>query len=76
MVGVGVLPGQLGIGNPLSSKLAHSDDEPISVIQRIVSRAPIIEPENLFSNVVVKVERFHGHIRPPAAMRFVSGPDL
>jgi hypothetical protein len=41
---VGSLAGQLGIGEPLAGYLAHGQREPIGIIQRVISRRPIVKP--------------------------------
>lgn len=61
-VSVRSLPGELGVSEPATSSLSHREREAVFVGQWIVFRGPIVEPENLFAYIAVKMERLDSNV--------------
>jgi hypothetical protein len=58
-----LLSGQLRIREALAYDLRDGESKAVCVIQRIVLCSAIVEPEDLLSDVAVKVERLYSDIR-------------
>lgn len=57
-----ILASELGIGEALSGHLHHCKMEAVSIVQRIIFRGAIVEPENLLTDIAVEMERLNGNI--------------
>jgi hypothetical protein len=58
-----VLAGQLRVCKALSGNLGRGQREAVSIGQLVVFPRTVVVPENLFAEVMVKMKRFHSHIR-------------
>ena len=57
------LAGQFGVGQPFADDLERRPQrKAVSIVQRVILCGPIVEPENLLSDVAIQMERFYSNV--------------